>query len=299
MTPLRIAVTGASGLLGRPLVTQLRADGHVVVPMVRQAPAAGEIRWDPDGDWDPAPLAEIDAVVHLAGKNIAEGRWTARRKREIELSRLRGTRCLVDYMCGLPTPPRTLVSASAMGYYGDRGTVPVDEKAAAGEDWLARLVADWESEAKAAVNYGCRVVLSRTGLVLTPEGGVLGKMLPPFRAGVGGRLGSGMQWMSWIAIDDAVAALANAITDERYKGPINLSTPAPVINRDFTKALGKVLGRPTIFPVPAAALRLIFGELADGAILASQRVIPARLKELGFEWRYPELEGTLRHLLGR
>jgi uncharacterized protein (TIGR01777 family) len=298
MPPLRIAVTGATGLLGRPLVASLRASGHHLIPLVRGTPRTGEVRWDPAGGWDPSGLDGADAIVHLAGENISAGRWTAAQKRRIEESRVNGTRSLVTGLGALRTPPRVLVSASAMGYYGDRGSVPIDENAPAGPDWLAGVVVGWEREAREAERYGCRVVLSRTGLILTPEGGVLGKMLPPFRAGVGGRLGTGMQWMSWIAIDDAVSAVTAAITDDRYQGPINLSTPAPVINREFTTTLGKVLGRPTIFPVPAAALRLIFGELADGALLASQRMDPAALRTLDFKWRFPELEGALRHLLG-
>jgi uncharacterized protein (TIGR01777 family) len=297
MAPLRIAVTGASGLLGRTLVTHLRGEGHRVIALVRRPPGPDEVRWDPAGAWDATPLGGIDAVVHLAGEGIAESRWTPARKRAIAASRIDGTRSLVATLAGLPAPPGVLVSASAMGIYGDRGAIVLDEATSAGNDWLSEVALGWEGAALAARMSGTRVVLTRFGLLLSPEGGALGKMLLPFRLGVGGHLGSGHQWMSWITLRDTARVITAALTDPRYEGPVNTCTPHPVTNREFTRTLGRVLRRPTVAPVPALVLKGLFGEMAEATILASQRMAPARLQALGFEWKDPELEGALRSLL--
>jgi uncharacterized protein (TIGR01777 family) len=265
--------------------------------MVRRTPNAGEVGWDPEGGWDSTPLEGIDAVVHLAGENIGEGRWSASRKDRIERSRIDGTNSLVAGLMDLRTPPRTLVSASAMGYYGDQGETPLDESAPSGRDWLAGLVRNWEGAAQPVTTAGTRLVITRFGLLLSPAGGALAKMLLPFRLGVGGRLGPGTQWMSWITLADTARVLIAALEDSRYQGAINVSTPTPVTNSTFTEILGRVLHRPTLIPAPAFGLRLLLGQMADATILASQRMVPARLQELGFQWNDPSLEGALRRLL--
>lgn len=296
---LRVAITGASGLLGRQLTAFLTTGGHKVSPLVRRTPRPGEIQWDPEGPWDATPLSGYDAVIHLAGEGIADGRWSEPRKAAIRASRVAGTRSLVSQLVRLAQPPGALISASAMGYYGSRGDEELTERSSSGSDFLAEVVRGWEAGAQVLERVGTRIVHLRFGVLLSPAGGALARMLPPFLAGIGGTLASGRQWMSWLGIDDALYLIHRALIDPRYAGPINAVAPTPATNRDLTKALGRVLRRPTLFPVPRPALRLLFGELADGAILASQRVIPARLRELGFEWRYPDLEGALRHLLGR
>jgi uncharacterized protein (TIGR01777 family) len=297
--PLHVAVTGASGLLGRTLAAHLRGEGHRVTSLVRRPPGADEVRWDPTGAWDAAPLDGVDAVVHLAGEGIAESRWTPERKVAIAASRVDGTRSLVAALGRLPAPPRVLVSASAMGIYGDRGEIALDESTPPGNDWLSEVALGWEGAALAARESGTRVVLTRFGLLLSPEGGALGKMLLPFRLGVGGHLGNGHQWMSWITLRDTARVIATALTDDRYLGAVNVCTPHPVTNREFTRTLGRVLRRPTVAPVPALALKLLFGEMAEATILASQRMVPGRLQALGFRWEDPDLEGALRRLLGR
>ncbi|MEO6068063.1 MAG: TIGR01777 family oxidoreductase [Gemmatimonadales bacterium] len=296
---LRVAITGASGLLGRQLAAFLRTGGHQVVPLVRGMPKEGEISWDPAGNWDASALDGYDAVIHLAGEPIAGGRWTVARKARIRTSRVEGTHGLVAALAKLARPPRTLISASAMGIYGDRGDELLTEASTTGADFLAEVTRGWESAAKPLGERGTRLVHLRFGVLLSPSGGALAKMLPPMLAGAGGRLGSGKQWMSWLGLDDAIYLVHRALLDDRYRGAINAVTPTPHTNADFTAVLGQVLGRPTYLPVPALVLKLLFGEMARSTILASQRLVPARLQTLGFEWRYPELEGTLRHLLGR
>jgi uncharacterized protein (TIGR01777 family) len=296
---LRVAITGASGLLGRQLSAFLTTGGHQVTPLVRRPARPGEVRWDPAGPWDATPLSEYDAVIHLAGEGIADGRWSEARKAAIRASRGAGTRNLVAQLARLSQPPKALISASAMGYYGSRGDEELTEGSTSGSDFLAAVVREWEEGARALEGVGTRIVHLRFGVLLSPAGGALAPMLPPFLAGVGGTLASGRQWMSWLGLDDALYLIHRALIDPRYSGPINAVAPTPATNRDLTATLGKVLRRPTLFPVPRPALRLLFGELADGAILASQRVIPERLKELGFTWKYPDLDGALRHLLGR
>ena len=297
--PLRIAVTGARGLLGAQLVPFLTTGGHTVTPLVRGTPAAGEVRWDPAGTWDASPLDGYDAVIHLAGESIAGGRWTAERKRRIAESRVAGTRNLATALARLSRPPKVFVSASAMGIYGDRRDEVLSEDSALGTDFLAGVGRGWEEGAGSLAGAGTRVANLRFGILLSPAGGALAKMLPPILAGVGGRLATGRQWMSWLALDDAIYLVHRALVDDRYRGPINAVAPEPLTNAEFTARLAAVVGRPALFPVPAFALRLLFGELADATLLASQRVVPVRLKSLGFEWRYAELQGALRHLLGR
>jgi uncharacterized protein (TIGR01777 family) len=298
---MKVAITGASGLVGTALVPFLTTGGHEVVRLVRRhARGREETRWDPErGEIDRAALDGVEAVVHLAGASIAEGRWTSARKRELRESRVGPTRLLAETLAGLPRPPRVLVSSSAIGYYGERGDEWVDEASPAASDFLGALAREWEEACDPAARAGIRVVRLRTGLVLTPEGGALGRMLLPFKAGVGGVLGPGRQFVSWIAIDDLLDVIQLAMTAASLAGPVNAVAPEPVTNREFTKTLGRVLGRPTLVPAPAFALRLAFGELADATLLASTRVRPSRLLAAGHRFRFPDLEGALRHLLGR
>ena len=297
-----VAITGASGLVGMALVDALQADGHVVRRLVRH-PARDEereIRWDPAaGTIEAAKLSDVDAIVHLAGENLAAHRWTEAAKARIRDSRIKGTRLLCETLAGLATKPSVLVSASAVGYYGDRGDKPVDESSPPGRGFLAELCQQWEAETNAARDADIRVVNLRLGVVLSPDGGALAKMLTPFKLGVGGVLGSGRQYLSWIALDDVVRAIQFALAAAAICGPVNAVTPQPVTNREFTKTLGQVLGRPTIFPLPAFAARLVFGEMADEMLLGGVRVEPQALRSAGFEFRYPELEPALRSMVGR
>ena len=296
---LRIAITGARGLLGQQLTPFLTTAGHTVTPLVRGEPKPGEVRWDPAGSWDAMPLDGYDAIIHLAGESIAGARWSAARKARIRGSRIDGTRSLTTTLARLPRPPRLFVSASAMGIYGDRGDEELTERSSIGTDFLGEVARGWEEASAPLAAAGARVAHLRFGVLLSPSGGALGKMLPAFLAGAGGRLGSGRQYMSWLALDDAIYLVHRALTDERYQGPINAVAPVAPTNAEFTEVLGRVLRRPTLFPVPEIALTALFGEMAQAALLTSQRVVPERLRALGFEWRYPELEGALRHLLGR
>jgi uncharacterized protein (TIGR01777 family) len=299
---LRIAVTGASGLIGRALVPFLTTGGHPVTRLVRRRPAAEEAMWDYDqGRIEVAKLEGLDAVVHLAGENIAT-RWTEPRRRRIMDSRAIGTRFIAETLGRLQRPPRVLVSASAVGIYGDRGDEILTEASsitAPPRDFLVEVGREWEAATEPARAAGIRVVRLRFGIVLTPAGGALGRMLPPFRLGGGGPLGSGRQWVSWIGIDDLVGAIHHAIMTESLAGPVNATAPNPATGRELATTLGRVLGRPAAVPVPAAALRLAFGEMADVALLSSARVLPARLQESGFAFRHPDLEAALRFLLGR
>jgi uncharacterized protein len=296
---MNILVTGASGLIGSALVSSLTAAGHDVTRLVRSQPKPGEkaARWDPiAGSVDVSGLQGVEAVVHLAGENIAE-RWTAAKKVQIRDSRVRGTQVLCEALNGLAPPPKVLVSASAIGYYGNRDAEVLTEDSPAGAGFLAEVCQAWEAATEPARQRGIRVVRLRFGVVLSAAGGALAKMLPPFRLGLGGVLGSGRQYMSWIALDDAVAAIQHAIVTDGLQGPVNAVAPHAVTNQEFTKTLGKVLGRPTVLPMPAFAARLMFGEMADELLLASARVQPAKLQASGYSFRYPELEGALRHLL--
>lgn len=305
-----IALSGAGGLVGSALAPFLTTGGHRVLPLVRPnaeptAPpswATGEaIAWRPDRGLD-APESighRLDAVVHLAGESIASGRWTAARKERLRSSRVDATRHLVRSLARLDPPPRTLVCASAIGYYGSRGDTPLDESSARGDGFLAELSEAWEAAAAEAATAGIRLVVLRFGIILSPAGGALAKMLPAFRLGVGGRLGSGRQIMSWVSIDDAIGAVHRAVLDDRLQGPLNVVAPNPVTNEEFTKTLARALRRPAILPLPAGAARLAFGQMADEMLLASARVEPRRLTDMGFRFDDPELAGTLDRLLGR
>jgi uncharacterized protein (TIGR01777 family) len=295
---LRVAVSGASGLIGTALSVALERDGHAVLPLVRARTAGpGEIAWEPEaGRIDAAALEGLDAVVHLAGENVAQ-RWTSRVRERILQSRVRGTRLLADTLASLRRPPEVLVSASAVGYYGDRGDELLDESSTPGNDFLAGVAEAWEGAAKPAAEAGIRVAHPRFGVVLSPAGGALKRMLPAFRLGAGGRVGSGRQWMSWIALDDAVDALRFVIDTPGLAGPIDFTAPEPVTNEEFTRVLSRVLGRPAFLEIPAVALRLLFGEMADRTLLASQRARPTRLLGAGFSFRHPSLEDALTALL--
>jgi uncharacterized protein len=298
---MNILVTGASGLIGSALVSSLTAIGHGVTRLVRTQPASGEqaAHWDPlAGTIDASALEGVDAVVHLAGENIAE-RWTTAKKVNIRDSRINGTQVLCKVLARLASPPKVLVSASAIGYYGDRGEEILTEESPPGRGFLAEVCRAWEGATEPARQAGLRTVQLRFGVVLSPAGGALAKILPPFRLGLGGVLGNGRQYMSWIALDDAVGTIQHVIATDALQGPTNVVAPQAVTNQEYTKTLGAVLGRPTIFPLPAFAARLMFGEMADELLLASTRVQPAKLLASGYHYRYPELEGALRHLLAR
>lgn len=298
----RIVVTGASGLIGTPLCAKLERSGATVIRAVRRPPrdADREMYWNPaTGEIDAAKLDGVDAVVHLAGENIAGRRWTADFKRRIRDSRVQGTRLIADASARAARKPRTFLCGSAIGYYGNRGDELLTETAAAGDDFLAEVCREWEASAEAARQAGMRVVYARTGVVLSPEGGALAKMLLPFKLGAGGRLGDGRQYMSWIALDDEVAALSFVLGHSGVAGPVNLVAPQPATNAEFTRTLGRVLRRPTVLPMPAFAARLLVGEMADALLLSSTRVVPAALTAAGFEFRTPTLEPALRSLLAR
>jgi len=298
---MRLAITGSTGLVGSAVVTVLSGAGHEVVRLVRRAAAAGEqaVLWDPEkGEIDAAGLEGLDAVVHLAGENIASGRWNAARKAAIRDSRVNGTRLLCDALAGLDRPPKTLVCASAIGYYGDRGADVLTEESPPGAGFLPEVCREWEAASEPAARKGIRVVVLRIGVVLSPKGGALSRMLPPFRVGLGGVIGNGRQYVSWVALDDLVGIVLHALQSGELRGPVNAVAPVPVTNRELTEALGKVLSRPTLLPVPAFALRLAAGEMADALLLASTRVAPRRLEATGYHFRHRELGGALRHLLG-
>jgi uncharacterized protein (TIGR01777 family) len=300
--PWRVAVTGASGLLGAALVSRLTAAGHSVLPLVRDRARAKSpaIYWDPERDaLDAAALEGVDAVVHLAGESVAGGRWTAARRARILGSRTKGTTLLARALAGLREPPRVLVSASAVGYYGDTGDREVDEGAPRGDGFLAEVCEAWEAAAQPARDAGIRVVHPRFGVVLAAHGGALERLLPLFRLGVGGRVGSGQQGFPWVALDDVVAALVFALGDETLRGPVNVVAPARTSNAEFTRALASVLARPAFLPVPAFALRAAFGAMADEALLSGQFAVPRALEAHGFRFAYPALPGALRHLLRR
>ncbi|MBA2948529.1 TIGR01777 family oxidoreductase [Streptomyces himalayensis] len=294
----RIAVAGSTGLIGTALVRSLTADGHEVVRLVRRPPRApDEVQWDPMRQYvDTAGLAGCDALVNLAGAGIGAHRWTAAYKQEIRDSRVLGTAALADAVASLDEPPRVFLSASAIGFYGDTGDRPVDESAPPGEGFLPSMAVEWEEAAAAAEEAGVRTVFARTGLVVARGGGAWGRLYPLFRAGLGGHLGDGRQYWSFIALHDEVAALRHLLDTEELSGPVNLTAPHPVTNREVTAAMGRVLHRPAVFPVPAPVLRAVLGELAR-EVLTSQRVLPARLLESGFAFAFPRIEDAVRAAL--
>ena len=310
---MRVLVSGASGLIGSALTAALESAGHSVVRLVRRPAAANEIQWDVGAP----PLAEnplpsktakggppsgsfdgFDAVVHLAGESIA-GRWTAAKKARIRDSRVQGTSTLSSALAQTSRPPKVLVCASAIGIYGDRGDEVLREQSAGRSDFLAQVVQQWELATEPAARAGIRVVSLRFGVVLSAHGGALAQMLRPFRMGMGGRIGSGNQWMSWIALEDVVGIIQHALATESLRGPVNTVATDPVTNAEFTRALGKALHRPAIFPLPAFMVRLVFGEMGEALLLSSQRVDCGKLLTSGYRFRYPELKPALEALLSR
>ncbi|HET6817066.1 MAG TPA: TIGR01777 family oxidoreductase [Mycobacteriales bacterium] len=298
---MKVVVTGASGLIGSALVQSLRADNVDVVRLVRrQAQAADERQWDPARrGLDAAHLEHADAVVHLAGAGIGDKRWSDDYKRSVVRSRVDGTMTIATTIAALPesSRPKVLLSASAVGFYGETGEEAVDESSPSGQGFLADVVRQWEAAAQPAVDAGVRVVHPRSGIVLSADGGALGKVLPIFKLGLGGRLGSGKQWMSWIALADEIAALRFLLTTD-IAGPVNVTAPEPVRNRDYTKAIAHALGRPAFAWVPPPALRAALGDFADEGVLVSQRVVPARLEEAGFVFTYADIDAALAALIG-
>ena len=294
---MKILISGSSGLIGSAAATALKSDGHDVVHLVRpgKPPNPGDVQWDPmRATVDVAALEGVEVVIHLSGAGIADGRWTEERKQLLRSSRIDTTRVLVDSLSRLKQKPRVLIVASAIGYYGNRGDEILTESSTTGTDFLALVCRDWEAEASRAAARGIRTVMLRTGVVLSGKGGALPKMLTPFKLGVGGRLGSGQQWMSWIAIEDVVGIIRNAIANEQVSGPVNVVAPNPVRNEEFTRLLAAMLHRPAIFPAPAFMLRLAMGEMADAVLLGSDRVKPERMLAAGYKFRFEILEPALR-----
>ncbi|MFE7120561.1 TIGR01777 family oxidoreductase [Streptomyces sp. NPDC057654] len=298
MARMRIAITGSTGLIGTALVRSLEADGHHVVRLVRRAPrSADEVEWDPKRQRvDADGLAGCAAVVHLAGAGIGDHRWTDAYKKELRDSRVLGTAAVAEALASLDEPPRTLVSGSAIGFYGDTGDREIDEDQPPGDGFLADLCQEWEDAAGAAVEAGVRTVYARTGLVVSRAGGAWARLFPLFRYGLGGRLGDGRQYWSFIALHDHVAALRHILDTETLHGPVNLTAPTPVTNREVTEAMGRVMRRPTLFPAPAPALRIALGEFASD-VLSSQRALPRKLLDSGFTYAFPRIEDAVRAAL--
>jgi uncharacterized protein (TIGR01777 family) len=294
---MKILISGSSGLIGTAATTALKSDGHNVVHLVRagKTAQAGDVQWDPmRATVDVAGLEGVDVVIHLSGAGISDGRWTEERKQLLRSSRIDTTRVLVDSLSRLKQKPRLLIVASAIGYYGDRGDEILTEASATGTDFLALVCRDWEAEASRAAEKGIRTVMLRTGVVLSGKGGALSKMIPPFKLGVGGRLGNGQQWMSWIGIEDVVGIIRHTIANEHVSGPVNVVAPNPVRNEEFTRLLAGMLHRPAIFPAPAFVLRLAMGEMADAVLLSSDRVKPEKILAAGYKFRFEILEPALR-----
>jgi hypothetical protein len=296
---MRVIVSGASGLVGSSLTAALRARGDEVTALVRRTPLAGEARWDPAvGSIDAGALEGADALVHLAGTGIGDKRWSARRRQEILSSRVESTSLLMRAVTGLSRPPKTMVSASAVGFYGDRGDEELTEDSGPGTGFLADVCRAWEDATEPAAHAGVRVVRLRSGVVLSAHGGALARQLPLFRLGVGGRLGSGRQWLSWISLRDEVGAILGALDEPALRGPVNATAPTPVTNRDFTRALGRALHRPAVLAVPAVALRVALGpDLASELVLAGQRVVPTSLMATGFRFAHPDVDAALAAVL--
>ena len=301
---MNIIITGASGLIGSALIPLLQSKGHSITRFVRDKAQAKRddgtqaVEWNPQqGELDARLLEGNDAVFHLAGEPVAEGRWTEEKKRRIRESRVRGTNLLAAKLAECANPPHTFICASAVGFYGDRGEEVLREESASGTGFLSEVCREWEASADAAREKGIRVVHARFGIVLSSDGGALAKLLTPFKLGLGGKLGTGRQYMSWIAIDDTIEALHHALTNTQLEGAMNVVAPNPVTNSEFTETMGRVLGRPALFSVPKFAARLAFGEMADAALMSSQRLLPAHLLATNFVFKYPQLEGALRHLL--
>ncbi len=292
-----IVITGSSGLVGSALAESLVSRGRPIRRLVRGEPRGAEAAWDPQrGYLDANALDGADVVVNLSGENLAQ-RWTSDVRHRIRESRVRGTSLLAHAIAALPTKPRLLVNASAVGIYGSRGDEPLDEDSTLGDDFLARVCKEWEAATAPASDAGVQVVLMRTAMVLSRKDGALRKLITPFRLGLGGRFGSGRQWMSWIGLDDLVRALSFVIATRTLSGPVNFASPNPVRNTEFAATLGKTLGRPAVIPVPALAISLLFGQMGEDTVLASQRATPRRLVASGFEFEQPTLDSALRHEL--
>jgi uncharacterized protein len=297
VTSGKVLVSGSSGLVGSALLPRLTASGWQVTRLIRRTPAgAGQISWDPSQSIPPESVSGFDAVIHLAGETIAE-RWTEPKKQAIRDSRVLGTRNICEALAQAAKPPALLVAASAIGYYGDRGNEVLNEESAGGQGFLAEVCREWEAATQAAAKAGIRTVLVRFGIVLSTSGGALAKMLPPFRLGVGGRVGSGGQWWSWVALEDVVGAVEHVMKTKAVAGPVNVVSPSPVTNREFTGSLASALSRPAIFPMPAFAARLALGQMANDLLLASQRVEPAKLRGSGYRFRRPDLGNALASIL--
>ena len=299
---MKILITGSSGFIGAELLAYLRGRGHEVRRLVRKEAQLKEdcILWDPQHhELNPADFEGFDVVINLAGENIMGGRWTPEKKRKIKESRIMGTRILCELISRLQSPPRLLISASAIGFYGNRGDKLVSEDSPPGEGFLSEVCQKWESATESLVKKGIQVVKLRIGIVLSFKGGALGKMLIPFKLGLGGKIGSGRQWMSWISMDDLMGIFLHIIGHSEIQGPVNAVTPNPVTNRAMTKVLGRILHRPTIFPIPAFIVRLIFGEMADEMFLSSTRVVPNVLLQTGYSFLYPDLKGAITHIVDK
>jgi len=296
---MKILITGASGLIGQALQKSLRARGHELLLTTREEPKdANHIQWDADAGFAKTDELEgIDAVIHLAGESIAALRWTDEKKKAIRESRVKGTRSVVDTIARLKAKPKVLVAASAVGYYGERGDEILTEASGAGEGFLPDVCKEWEAESRRAEDAGVRTVLLRTATVLSKDGGALGTMLLPFKLGVGGVIGSGTQWFSWISLDDQVAGIIFALENENLRGAVNSTSPNPVTNEEFTKTMGDVLYRPTFIPLPEFAVSTLLGEMGDALLLTSTRVVPQRLSDAGFEFKYPDLKPALEHAI--
>ena len=296
---MKVLITGSSGLVGSSMVASLASAGHHVIKLSRSTPTSpAEIQWSPDqGRLDAAALEGIDAAIHLAGESIASGRWDEAKKARIRDSRVKGTRLLAESLAALERPPRVIVSASAVGYYGNRGDELLTEDSRPGKGFLADVCVEWESAMRPAIERGIRVVILRIGVILSARGGALARMIVPFKVGAGGKIGSGRQYMSWILLDDVVGAINHALGVESLQGPVNAVAPSPVTNAEFTSALGRVLSRPTVFPLPAFAARLALGEMADELLLAGARVAPRKLVESGYAFKHDQLEAALRAAL--
>jgi len=297
--PAKILVSGSSGLIGTALLPALRTSGYEIARLALGTTSNNErIAWDPARPLAPESVSGFDAVIHLAGESIV-GRWTEAKKRRILQSRVQGTRNLAEALAAAPQPPRLLISASAIGYYGDRGDETLREDSPSGSGFLPEVCREWEAASEPAAQAGIRTVQMRFGLVLSRSGGALQKMLPPFRMGVGGNMGNGRQWWSWVDIDDLVGAIQQVIKTDRLRGPVNVVAPSPVRNAEFTKTLASVLSRPAIFPMPAFAARLVFGQMGDELLLASQRVEPAKLMASSYAFRKPGLRRALEDILNK